>query len=156
MRRGRKVHGEAVLARARQTLNLIVERRTASLSKLRHELLHLHATVRRLPTRIRWPDDFGPQWAYASLRETIGPQWPELGLYDEVTHLSHIAEGTGSVGDAIDDLTDIAGDLQNALRLAEIDPAASLSWLRFQEGIHRGTHVHDLIQHLDVLLSDQP
>ncbi|GHF49736.1 hypothetical protein GCM10017781_27650 [Deinococcus metalli] len=117
MRRGRKLAEQEVLAQAHQTLNLIVERKGASLSRLRHELLRLRAVVRRLPTRIRWLDDVEPQPADDTLRGTIGPQWPELGFYDGDTHHPDITESTESVGDAIDDLVDIAGDIQKALLL---------------------------------------
>lgn len=73
-------------------------------------------------------DDGGPDPArqgYDSLRKEIGPRFPDFGYYRVVAPLVEGAldmQDTPGVGDAIDDLCDIAGDLQEA------------KWFRAQHG----------------------
>jgi hypothetical protein len=60
-----------------------------------------------------YPDT--PRKDYQTLRELVSSRFPELGYYNVPSSTSqHIAEAEMHVGDAIDDITDIATDLYDA------------------------------------------
>ncbi len=148
--------GDDALAIAAETVEMIVERESATLGDLRAVLGNLRESVEPLSWSPAWPDAFEPLRTYADLRLSISLQWPELGFYDEDTHHPGITEFTEDIGDGIDDLADLVDDLRGALVLAETDVQGANSWLSFHACSHWGDHVDHLIQHLDMLLSVQP
>ncbi|GGN32525.1 DUF5063 domain-containing protein [Deinococcus daejeonensis] len=87
--------------------------------------------------------------AYRDLRARIAAAWPELGFYDPATgHALSTCDLPAEIGDAQDDLTDLALNLSTALALADTDEADALAWLRFSHDIHWGAHVQDVTRHL--------
>lgn len=127
--------------------HLILHREGASLHDLDVALVTLLRRVLHLPNEIRWPEDFeGPSRA-AEFSGQIGEVWPELGVYDNRTG-NEWHPGTDEIGDAIDDLTDIAVDFERVLQLLPTDVPGALSYLRFAAVTHWGEHVQGLVRHL--------
>lgn len=89
---------------------------------------------------------------YNEMRQLIAPQFPELGLYASIeagppTNLN------GLTGDAIDDLVDIASDLQEVAWRAEHVSLDDAAWhFRFGYLTHWGQHLVELRLHLHYLL----
>lgn len=55
-----------------------------------------------------------PSADYKVLRECIAPLFPSLGLYNEALHIADkVGASELSMGEAIDDLTDIAMDMHS-------------------------------------------
>ncbi|GGR78642.1 DUF5063 domain-containing protein [Deinococcus sedimenti] len=111
-------------------------------------LSELRREVQALPFGV--PDaDALPREAYHELRARIVVAWPELGFYDPATGraLGH-CDLPDEIGDALDDLTDLALDLSTALALADTDEDEALAWLRFSHDTHWGDHVQDVTRHL--------
>ncbi|WP_197408534.1 DUF5063 domain-containing protein [Deinococcus actinosclerus] len=90
-----------------------------------------------------------PRETYRDLRARIARAWPEPGFYDPATGraLGH-CDLPAEIGDALDDLTDLALDLGTALALTDTDAADVLAWLRLSHDIHWGDHVQDVTRHL--------
>lgn len=81
---------------------------------------------------------------YASLRE----RFSGLGLYAVADPTEPVNEEP-LVGDAIDDLADIEGDLQNVLwRFENLGPNDAHWHFRFLYQIHWGRHLRELSQYL--------
>ncbi|WP_230273469.1 DUF5063 domain-containing protein [Deinococcus sp. 6YEL10] len=108
----------------------------------------LRREVQALPFGVPDADDL-PREAYRDLRARIAQAWPEPGFYDPATGraLGH-CDLPAEIGDALDDLTDLALDLSTALALADADEADALAWLRFSHDSHWGDHVQDVTPHL--------
>jgi len=135
-------------------LHLILHRDGASLQDLEGALARLLKRTLRLPSRIDWTGEDGPS-RYTLFREQIGLHWPELGFYDPRTG-RRWTEQVDEIGDGVDDLADIAVDLDRTLhRLQAGDPGA-LSFLRFTAVTHWGAHVRDLLPHLRALRRHPP
>lgn len=111
-------------------------------------LLDLRREVQELPFGVPDADDL-PREAYRDLRARIAAAWPELGFYDPATGraLGH-CDLPAEIGDALDDLTDLARDLGSALALADTDETDALAGLRFSHDTHWGAHVQDVTRHL--------
>ncbi len=83
---------------------------------------------------------------YSSLRSLIGPNFPNLGLYNVVLEVNEkLGEDVLATGDAIDDICDIAGHMEEVLwcwKNTSIDDAL---W-HFKEPYswHWGKHLRDL------------
>ncbi|WP_343760057.1 DUF5063 domain-containing protein [Deinococcus depolymerans] len=108
----------------------------------------LRREVQALPFGV--PDaDTPPREAYCDLRAHIARAWPEPGFYDPATGraLGH-CDLPAEIGDALDDLTDLALALGTALALADTDEADALAWLRFSHDAHWGDHVQNVTRHL--------
>src|SRR5688500_8010306 len=61
-----------------------------------------------------YPD--APTREYAELRDLVSPNFPDCGYYNVAHNIStEIGEGSTSVGDAIDDICDIARDMEEVL-----------------------------------------
>jgi hypothetical protein len=108
----------------------------------------LRREVQALPFSV--PDaDTPPREGDHDLRARIARAWPEPGFYDPATGraLGH-CDLPDEIGDALDDLTDLALDLGTVLALADTDEADALAWLRWSHDAHWGDHVQDVTPHL--------
>lgn len=108
----------------------------------------LRREVQALPVGV--PDADGlPCETCRDLRASIARAWPELSFYDPATGraLGH-CDLPAEIGDALDDLTDLALDLGTALALIDTDEADALAWLRWSHDSHWGDHVQDVTPHL--------
>jgi hypothetical protein len=83
-----------------------------------------------------------PRIDYGVVRARFAAAFPDLGLYDAVTELSK-ADGSPEVtaGDALDDLADIAVDLQEVLDRAKVSIDDAVWEFRFGFETHWGTHL---------------
>jgi hypothetical protein len=103
--------------------------------------------------QVRVPD--GATSSYQELRAEIGPQFPDLGLYATIEP-GDPDKLDGMVGDAIDDLADIAGDLQEVIWRAENVGTDDAAWhFRFGYLSHWGQHLMELRGHVHYLLREQ-
>lgn len=109
----------------------------------------LACAVHADPPETPLADADAPRREYAAVRSTIAERFAHLGLYR--------AAGTSPddeflVGDAIDDLTDIAIDLSEVIWLWEHAGAATALWqLRFGFESHWGSHLRSLQWYLHEL-----
>lgn len=126
----------------------LLDREGLTPSALADLLDGLRREVQALPCTVP-ESDTPPREEDHHLRASIARAWPELGFYDPATGraLGHCDLPT-EIGDALDDLTDLARDLGTALALADTDGADALAWLRFSHDIHWGDHVQDVTRHL--------
>jgi hypothetical protein len=137
-----------MLAHVRRIHAVLIEREDLTPGALADLLDGLRREVQALPFNI--PDaDTLPLEAYRDLGTRIAQVWPELGFYDPATGraLGH-CDLPDEIGDALDDLTDIALDLSTALALADTDKADALAWLRWSHDSHWDDHVQDVTPHL--------
>ena len=83
---------------------------------------------------------------YSVVRDIVSPNFPELGYYNVVLDIADkIAETGLAVGDGIDDVCDIARDLEEVLwrwQNTSIDDA--LWYFKESYGWHWGKHLRDL------------
>lgn len=88
--------------------------------------------------------------AYAAFRARVEPLFPGLGWYNEVGELDErVGETSLVVGDAIDDLVDIAIDLQTvALRWETTSEEDALWHFGFGFRRHWGAHLRSLQRYL--------
>ena len=91
-----------------------------------------------------YPD--GPGTAYRATREIVSANFSELGYYNVAGEISDkIAEGEVNVGDAINDICDIAGDLEQVLWFWDHTSVDDALWhYRFGYDSHWGKHLRDL------------
>ncbi len=118
----------------------IVERKDA-LRVVLDRLAVVVDSVKRAPLReVETPEP--PRIGYDSVRKRFAAAFPDLGLYDAVTELSK-AVGSPEVtaGDALDDLADIAVDLQEVLDRAKVSIDDAVLEFRFGFEAHWGTHL---------------
>lgn len=137
-----------MLARVRRVHAALLDREGLSPGALADLLDGLRREVQALPFGV--PDADGlPREAYHDLRARIARAWPEYGFYDPATgrSLGH-CDLPAEIGDALDDLTDLARDLGSALALADTGETDALAWLRFSHDSHWGDHVQDVTRHL--------
>lgn len=137
-----------MLARVRRVHAALLDREGLSPGALADLLVDLRREVQALPFGVPNADAL-PREAYRDLRARIARAWPELGFYDPATGraLGH-CDLPDEIGDALDDLTDLALDLGTALALADTDGADALAWLRWSHDFHWGDHVQDVTPHL--------
>jgi len=94
-----------------------------------------------------------PDGNYREFRERAGQSFPELGLYPWVDPVDSIDQSV-MMGDAIDDLADIANDLSEALWVWENVGKATAQWnLHFGYRSHWGAHLHNLRAYLHAVIS---
>ena len=87
-----------------------------------------------------------PTEAYFPLRSKVENLFPDFGLYNVVTDISvNVGVTTTGVGDALDDLTDIAVDMYEVLWLWENTSVENALW-QFRWGYenHWGGHLRNL------------
>jgi len=84
------------------------------------------------------------------LYQTMNGHFPELGHYSTVLDIDPLkAQNNIAVGDAIDDLADIAADLLAVVRVAELsDAAAAKQEFNFRFRTHWGFHLRELQQYI--------
>jgi hypothetical protein len=86
-----------------------------------------------------------PDRDFKKLYNKIGKRFPSLGLYDEATHASELVGSFTLVGDAIDDLADISGDLGEVKwRMENTSLDDALAHFRFLFRCHWGAHLRHL------------
>ncbi len=86
-----------------------------------------------------------PQIDYKELYKSAGSAFPSLGYYPAVDPGGELTRQEASVGDAIDDLADIARDLKEVLWHCEnTTPQAAIWEFRFGYQTHWGVHLHQL------------
>ncbi|UBV44104.1 hypothetical protein LAJ19_14940 (plasmid) [Deinococcus taeanensis] len=132
----------------RAVQHLILYREGASLHELDVALVNVLQQTLQLPREFRWPDDFEVPSRYSEFRAQISQSWPELGFYNARTGDGWSLDQADEVGDALDDLADIAVDMERALQLLPADVPGALSYLRFTAVTHWGEHVRSLVHHL--------
>ncbi|MXV19602.1 DUF5063 domain-containing protein [Deinococcus xianganensis] len=137
-----------MLAHVRRVHAALLDREGLTPSALADLLDGLRREVQALPCTVP-ESDTPPHEEDHHLRASIAGAWPELGFYDPATGraLGH-CDLPAEIGDALDDLTDLALDLGTALALADTDEADALAWLRFSHDSHWGDHVQDVTPHL--------
>ncbi len=81
---------------------------------------------------------------HATTRARIEERFPDFGFYAVVDPLAVLPEAP-SVGDAVDDVSDIAGDLLEVLWRRDTLGLDEAGWcFRFGYETHWGRHLHDL------------
>lgn len=83
---------------------------------------------------------------YSTVREIVSRNFPNLGLYNVVLNVDeNIGEGEIAVGDAIDDICDIAGHMEEVLWYWENTTVDNALWY-FKEPYswHWGKHLREL------------
>lgn len=90
---------------------------------------------------------------YATLRTIVSPRFRKLGYYNVALDVSDkIGETSLGVGDAIDDICDIARDLEEVRWRWENTSVEDALWhLEFGFGSHWGKHLRDLQLYLHAL-----
>lgn len=91
-----------------------------------------------------YPD--APQLTYDVLRDLISVRFPDCGYYNVAADITTvIGEGTANVGDAIDDICDIASDLYEVRWCWENTSINDALW-HFKQGFwsHWGRHLREL------------
>jgi len=92
-------------------------------------------------------------WSYKKRREICSARFPFLGYYNLPENITHqIGETSWLVGDAIDDLADILGDLQEVLGCYEKNYSNDALWhFSFGYRSHWGYHAENLLWYLHAL-----
>lgn len=87
-----------------------------------------------------------PDKDYAALREAISRRFPELGFYQTVgSEVSDEENVKVLIGDAVDDLVDIIGDLQDVKWNLENTTINNAKWhFEFSYRSHWGFHLREL------------
>ena len=87
-----------------------------------------------------------PHRTYQAMREVVSATFPNLGYYNVAADISEkIVESLTNVGDAIDDICDIAGELENVLWCWDNTTVDNALWhFRFGYESHWGKHLRDL------------
>lgn len=87
-----------------------------------------------------------PDWPYKERRKLAVKRFPGYGFYNVASPISiSVGEGEVGVGDAIDDIADIAGDLaQVEWRCENTSPEDALWHFEFLYRAHWGQHLREL------------
>ncbi|MBL1430219.1 MAG: DUF5063 domain-containing protein [Robiginitomaculum sp.] len=87
-----------------------------------------------------------PDRDYIKFREYISKKFPSLGFYNIALEISEeLHKSSLSIGDAIDDIVDIAQDLQDVLwRFDNTSPDDALFYFEFTFRSHWGQHLREL------------
>jgi hypothetical protein len=91
-----------------------------------------------------------PERDYNATRARIGPRFPDLGFYGVADPLE--IDGEFMLGDAIDDLADIANDLAETLWRWEHLGPDDAHWHFHQMFFHWGWHMRELQSFLNAYL----
>lgn len=89
-----------------------------------------------------------PATSDQELRERLGLRFPGLGYYSVSLDSKDLAAEKPGLGDALDDLVDIALDLEQVLRRWEFSEEDALWHFGFLFGAHWGQHLRALQLHL--------
>ena len=87
-----------------------------------------------------------PDKAYDELRKLVAARFPNYGMYNVSEDVAtHVGEGKAIVGDAIDDIADIAGDLfETKWRWEKNSPDDALWHFKFNFESHWSQHLREL------------
>ena len=97
-------------------------------------------------------DTEAPDHDRGAIRRLVADRFPELGFYAVVDPLAVLPE-TPLVGDAIDDIAEIADDLSEVLWRFTAVGADDAYWhFRFDYQTHWGRHLHDLRSYIHAKL----
>ena len=126
------------------------------LPTLAEALDRLALAYHHIPEGAPGSDADPPRESDAALREEISRRFPELGLYASVPP----EEPSGAaldcapeVGDAVDDLTDVVGEMRAIVwRCKNVDEEDAAWHFRFGYRTHWGRHLHDLRRYLHLLM----
>ena len=91
-----------------------------------------------------------PDLNYADIRTVVEKKFPELGLYNTAEHVSiDIGDSKLIVGEAVDDLADIIGDMLEVSWRFENTSEMDAMW-HFENSftLHWGRHLRDLQHYL--------
>lgn len=89
-----------------------------------------------------------PRTDYQERHASLGKRFPDYGYY-AVSDPSEPVDEKGMVGDAIDDLADISGDLEQVIwRFENLGPDDAHWYFRFLFEIHWGMHLRELSLYL--------
>jgi hypothetical protein len=131
----------------------LVERSRASIAE-NEQALRLLLDQLALATHISGPTDpatdrEAPRREYKAVRAEVAPRFPNYGLYRLA---GTEPDDSFLVGDAIDDITDIALDLSRVLWLWENSGEADAMWdFHFNFRTHWGSHLRGLQWYLHEL-----
>ena len=91
-----------------------------------------------------YPDP--PERDYKALRDCIGKLFPSLGFYNSPSDISEeVGKSAIAIGDAIDDMADIAGDLKEVVwRFDNTSENDALFHLQLYFRSHWGMHLRSL------------
>ena len=91
-----------------------------------------------------YADDAGKD--YGEMRRLVTARFPNYGMYNVAENVTKgIGEGKAIVGDAIDDIADIAGDLfETKWRWEKNSPDAALWHFKFSFETHWALHLREL------------
>jgi len=131
-------------------LSYVYESKPLTDSELNEFIFHLDklaltmANLEFVFDETEYPD--APEKNYNDTYKTICSRFPMLGYYNVVANISkNIVESEVCVGDAIDDIADIVGDLEQVLWYFRNTSKDNALW-HYQESFkrHWGTHLREL------------
>jgi len=135
---------------ARCFVQLVMEGERPSLERLARALDELALAYHGTPEGEPSEDDATPQRTdYRARYSKIATRIPALGLYASVSPKENLEEA--SYGDAVDDLADIVGDLEEVIWRCENLGDEDANWyFRWAFETHWGRHLRDLSLYLHV------
>jgi len=131
------------------------EQNETDLGRLLDELALARHAVSPVWDDIDHPDP--PSWPYRERMALARERFPGYGNYNVALDVTvNIGEGDRGVGDAIDDIADIAGDLHKvAWAWGNTSEADALWWFEFLFDSHFGQHLRELQLYLHHLEGEQ-
>ncbi len=137
-----------MIEEARHYLRVVLDGEVPTLEELVRALDALAMAYHAVDPDAFFDTDVMPPDRRHGLRETIAARFPSFGYYAVANPLLVIDEKPG-VGDAIDDLEDIAADLEGVVwRWENTDPEDAAWSYRFDYETHWGKHLHELRAYL--------
>lgn len=132
----------------RHFLYIVLEGETPTIAALSRALDRLAVAYHDTPGDVPTPDSPEPPERDWAMAKAIGARFPDFGYYAVANPLI-VIDGKPGVGDAIDDLDDIARDLTEVLWYWENRGAQDANWsYRFLYECHWGQHLHWLRNYL--------
>jgi len=124
-----------------------------TLSDHLYEIIRLGRLIQDKDFDLSLKDIEPESWLYEERRKICSARFPLLGYYNLPEYITHqIGETNCLVGDAIDDLADILGDLQEVLWCYEkTRPKDALWHFSFGYRSHWGYHAENLLWYLHAL-----
>lgn len=142
--------GAQAVAVIRRVLSLVTEGQPPSLDELARALDELafviHDTPEGQPTD---SDAEPPDGDYDAMYARLSARFPDLGHYPIADPASEAGQADALVGDAIDDLADIAEELgELSWRFDHLGSSDAYWHLHFMYRAHWGRHLRDLSSYL--------
>lgn len=134
----------------RRFRRLVTEGQPPSLDELARALDELALVVHDTPEGEPVDSEAEPPGGdYDALYARLSARFPDLGHYPVADPASAPGEQGALVGDAIDDLADIAGELEElSWRFDHLGPSDACWHLHFTYRAHWGRHLRDLSSYL--------